>query len=240
MKSLLNKIYFINIILFAFVACNNSLNDCESKSNPYGLKIINCIDDYNKLIKENPEMELIDLEKLIPNIVLDIKYATKDNFTKEIIYTEAKAFARKPVAEALKKVQDSLAHHNLKIKIYDAYRPYAASVKFYEVYPDSNFVANPKYGSRHNRGCAVDLTLLDLATGIEIPMPTVYDDFSEKAHPEYKNFSKDVIENRAFLFNIMAHFGFKHYPTEWWHFDYQGWENYPLMDLSFEQLKKTK
>lgn len=240
MFSFIQKKYFIILLLFVFTACNKSVNECEPHSNPFGLKIIYCSNDYNKLVKENSEMELIDLEKLIPNIVLDIRYATKNNFTKEVIYTEAKAFARKPVAEALRKVQDSLAHHNLKIKIYDAYRPYAASVKFYEVYPDTNFVANPKYGSRHNRGCAVDITLLDLSTGIEIPMPTDYDDFSEKAHPEYINFSKEIIENRTFLFNIMAHFGFKYYPTEWWHFDYQGWENYPLMDLSFEQLKNTK
>lgn len=233
------KKYFFSvlILLFAFlVACNKLVQECEEYYNPYGLEIIYCVEKYNKLVEENPDMELVDIEKIIPNIVLDIRYATKNNFTKEIIYTEAKAFARKPVVEALKKVQDSLAHHNLKIKIYDAYRPYAATVKFYEVYPDTNFVANPKFGYRHNRGCALDITLLDLSTGKEIPMPTEFDDFSEKAHPQYPNFSKEIIDNRTFLFDIMSYFGFSHYPTEWWHFDYQGWENYPLMDLSFKDL----
>lgn len=213
-------------------------DDCKQKPNPYGLKVINCIEDYKKLVSDNPQMELIDLEKSIPGIVLDIRYATTDNFTKQVIYTEPRAFARKPVAEALKQVQDSLVRLGLGIKIYDAYRPYTATVKFYEVYPDTNFVANPRYGSRHNRGCAIDITLIDIRTKREIPMPTVFDEFSEKANPNYMDFEPEVIKNRTLLFNIMSHFGFQHYPTEWWHFDYVGWDKYPLLDISFDQLRK--
>ncbi len=236
MKKVKIKFFGLHFIIFVFFlsSYNNSTNG--NSNNPYGLNLIDKIESYKQSISKNADMELIDLEKLIPGIKLDIRYATKNNFTGEIIYTIAKAFARKPVALALKKVQDSLAFHNLGLRIYDAYRPYSATLKFYEVYPDTNFVANPKYGSRHNRGCAIDLTLIDLNTNQEIPMPSEFDDFSEKAHPDYMDLTPEVIENRTFLFNIMSHFGFTHYPTEWWHFDFSGWENYPLMDLSFEEL----
>ncbi len=200
--------------------------------------VISDIQKYREQIAENNLMELVDLEIHIPGIVTDIRYATSNNFTGEQIYTEARAFARRPVSEALGKVQDSLSAHGLGLKIYDAYRPYSASVKFWEVYPDTNFVADPKYGSRHNRGCAVDVTLINLNTGEKIPMPTDYDDFSEKAHPQYMELSEDVIFNRSLLFGIMRSFGFTHYPTEWWHFDFKGWEKYPLMDISFSDLGK--
>ena len=236
MKKVKIKFFGLHFIIFVFFlsSYNNSTNG--NSNNPYGLNLIDKIESYKQSISKNADMELVDLEKLIPGIKLDIRYATKNNFTGEIIYTIAKAFARKPVALALKKVQDSLAFHNLGLRIYDAYRPYSATLKFYEVYPDTNFVANPKYGSRHNRGCAIDLTLIDLNTNLEIPMPSEFDDFSEKAHPDYTDLTPEVIENRTFLFNIMYQFGFTHYPTEWWHFDFSGWENYPLMDLSFEEL----
>lgn len=180
---------------------------------------------------------MVDVSKIIDDIALDIRYATKNNFTKQVIYTAPKAFARKPVVEALKQVQDSLAFLNLGLKIYDAYRPYAATLLFYEIYPDTNFVANPRYGSRHNRGCAIDLTLIDKNTGNEIPMPSGFDDFSEKAHPDYTNLPDTVLANRALLFSVMSHFGFTHYPSEWWHFDHIGWEDFQLMNISFEDIE---
>lgn len=201
-----------------------------------GLEVIADISLYRAQAAANPDMELVDLESVIPGIVLDIRYARADNFTGEIIYTLPKAFARRPVAAALQRVQAELAELNLGLKVYDAYRPYAATVRFYQVYPDPDFVADPRYGSRHNRGCAVDVTLIHLDSGLEIPMPTDYDEFSERAHPEYPDLPQEVIGNRQLLFDIMAWHGFAHYPTEWWHFDFSGWEDYPLMDLSFEQL----
>ncbi len=200
------------------------------------LYIVDTVEEYLLQVTENIDMELVDIEKHINNIVLDIRYATTNNFTGEVIYTEPKAFLRRPVADALKRVQDSLAHYGLGLLVYDAYRPYSATVKFFEVYPDPDFVADPRYGSRHNRGCAVDVTLINIATGENIPMPTGFDEFTEQAHPEYMGFSEEIIANRTFLFEIMAYHGFTHYPTEWWHFDYEGWENFPLMNLAFEEL----
>ena len=136
-----------------------------------------------------------------------------------MIYTAPKAYLRKPVATALKLVQDSLSQLGLGLIVFDAYRPYAASVKFFDVYPDTNFVANPRYGSRHNRGCAIDVSLLNLETNEPLAMPSLFDDFSLKAHPENMEFPDSILRNRSLLFNIMQHFGFSHYPTEWWHFD---------------------
>lgn len=200
------------------------------------LYVVSDIADYHEQVRQNPDMELVDLEEHIKGILLDIRYATPENFTGEVIYSKPKAYLRKPVAEALKKVQDSLAYYGLGLLVYDAYRPYAATVRFFEVYPNPDFVADPRFGSRHNRGCAVDVTLVDLTTGLEIPMPTCFDEFTERAHPEYMDFPAEVIDNRTFLFNIMAQHGFNHYRTEWWHFDYNGWEDFPLTDLSFEDL----
>jgi D-alanyl-D-alanine dipeptidase len=210
------------------------------KRNPYSLPIIQTMDAYTRQLAKNPEFEMVDLETEIKSVKLDIRYATPNNFTKRIIYSTPKAYARKPVAEALSKVQDSLKHYNLGLKIYDAYRPYAATLMFYEVYPDTNFVANPRKGSRHNRGCAIDLTLIELTSGKEIPMPTAFDDFSKKAHPDNPDLPDTVLKNRAFLFGLMKHFGFNHISSEWWHFDYVGWKDYPLMDLSFDELAKKK
>lgn len=139
--------------------------------------------DYQKSVVKSTANELIDLASFVPGIILDIRYATANNFTKEIIYKQAKAYARKPVAESLKKAQESFAAYGVGIKVFDAYRPYSATVKFYEVYKDTTYVASPYKGSRHNRGCAIDMTLVDLKTGMDLKMPTEYDSFKKEAWP---------------------------------------------------------
>ncbi len=138
---------------------------------------------------------------------------------------------------ALRKVQDSLSKHNIGLIVFDAYRPYSATVKFYEIVKDTRFVADPKVGSKHNRGCAIDVSLYDLSTGKELAMPTPFDDFSAKANATYPELPGDVLQNRALLAGVMQAFGFLIYPDEWWHFDYQDWENYPLMDIPLEELR---
>ncbi len=224
----------LNLCFILFGCTNESKTE---KLNPYNLDITQSKDAYDREVRQNPDWKLEDLSK-IRGIYLDIRYATTNNFTGKVIYLSPRAFARMPVFDALQKVQDSLSHFMIGLKIYDAYRPYAASLKFFEVYPDTNFVANPRNGSRHNRGCAVDLTLVELSTGKELPMPTEYDNFTEKAHPDYKDLPDTVLTNRKLLFGIMEHFGFSYYPTEWWHFDYKGWEKYKLLDLTFEELER--
>lgn len=228
------------VVTCLLLATSSPLPAKKNKTGPAkGVHVVTQIEEYRRMVKENGQMEMVDLEQVIPGIQLDIRYATENNFTGEIIYPRAKAYLRRPVAEALRQVDQFLQKYKAALRIYDAYRPYAATVRFYEVCDNKEFVADPRYGSRHNRGCSVDLTLIDLDTGREFPMPSDFDDFSEKAYPDNMNLPKDVINNRSFLFQVMAKFGFRHYPTEWWHFDFDGWEQYPLMDLSFEDLEKT-
>lgn len=193
--------------------------------------------DYQRQVQKNPDKELVNLEKFIPGIVLDIRYATTNNFTGEQIYNLARAYARKPVAEALKRAQEEFARHGVGIKIYDAYRPYRATVKFYEVYRDTTYVASPYKGSRHNRGCAVDMTLIDLKTGEELKMPTAYDAFTRDAWPSTPVRDPLVRKNRDLLISVMHKHGFKVNASEWWHFDFIGWEKFEVLDIAFEELE---
>lgn len=203
----------------------------------YGVTVVDDTSFYKKEVERDSLKKLVDLEKFIPRIKLDIKYATKDNFVGMKVYDEPKAFLRLPAAYALKKVQEELNKKGLGLKIFDAYRPYSVTVLFYEKIKDTDYVASPCQGSRHNRGCAVDVTVIDLKTGKELEMPTKIDDFTLKAHPDYMDLSDSVKSNRALLTSVMKKYGFAQFPTEWWHFDFSGWENYFLMDLKFDDLE---
>ena len=200
--------------------------------------VISSIKDYQQQVRENPSLKLEEIIKAIPSIKLDIKYATKDNFSGVAVYNQAKAFARKPVIIALAKVQFELSKKGLGLKVFDAYRPYAITEKFWKITPidKKEFVANPKTGSRHNRGCAIDLTLIDLSTGKELDMPTPYDSFAKEASPTYDDIPTKQKQNRNLLIAVMENNGFKVIRNEWWHFDFKGWENYPLMDIPFQKL----
>lgn len=200
--------------------------------------VISSQKEYRALIKEHAEQTLQEIIKEIPSIKLDIKYATKDNFSGIAVYRQAKAFARKPVVDALKKVQKGLTQQGLGLKIFDAYRPYAVTVKFWKLTPldKKDYVAHPNKGSRHNRGCAVDLTIVNLKTGEELKMPTPYDSFTKEAAADYENIPLEEKKNRDFLINIMRQNGFNVIKSEWWHFDFIGWENFPLMDVPFQKL----
>lgn len=192
--------------------------------------------EYLDLVKKDSSRALVDLEKFIPGIVLDVRYATTDNITKKVLYRQPRAFLLKPAAVQLKKVQEELAKEGLGIKIFDGYRPYAVTRLLWDAIKDDRYAAPPEKGSRHNRGCAVDLTLIDLKTGKELEMPTPYDDFSEKAHLNYMKLPAHVIENRGKLITLMKKHGFETITSEWWHYDLKGWSVYPLLDLSFEEL----
>lgn len=222
------------LLLLMIIACSAAI----AQQNKYGLKAMTYA-EYKQSLAANPQKELVDLEKFVPGLVLDIRYATTNNFTKEKIYNLAKAYARKPVAEALKKIQAELKPKGLGIKIFDAYRPYKATVKFYEVYKDTTYVASPYRGSRHNRGCALDLTVIDLKTGKELKMPTEYDSFKKEAWPSTPVKDPDIRKNRELLITVMEKHGFKVNGSEWWHFDFIGWKNFEVMDIDFEELEKN-
>lgn len=191
---------------------------------------------YSLAIKTKPSTRLVELKDYIPGIALDIRYATTNNFTHHVMYKQARAFARLTVAMALKDVEAELKTKGLGLKIYDAYRPYSITVKFYEATRDTGFVANPRKGSKHNRGCAVDLTLIDLKTGKELDMPTPFDSFSRKAAADYPGLPKPETDNRELLKAVMQAHGFKVNRTEWWHYDFNGWQYYPLLDIPFTEI----
>ncbi len=217
-----------------------ALNAQSTKVYNSKLHIVNTMEEYNKSVLENPNNELVDLESFVPGIILDIRYATTNNFTGQKVYESAKAYARWPVAKALKIVQHELKKQNLSLKVYDAYRPYSATVLFYEIYKDTTYVASPWSGSRHNRGAAVDVSIVDLSTGEEIQMPTGFDSFEKTAHPDFMDLPENVIQNRELLMTVMQKHGFRVYDSEWWHYDFMGWEGFPLMDIPFEKLQEKE
>lgn len=204
--------------------------------NKYGLQTTG-LPAYQASLKANPEKELVNLAKATPDIILEIGYATEKNFTGKKIYTLARAYVRKPVATALRQAQAEFKKMGYGIKVYDAYRPYKATVKFYEEYHDTTYVASPYRGSRHNRGCALDMTIIDLKTGKELPMPTPWDAFDTQAWPTAVISDPIIRKNRDLLIAVMERNGFTVYEHEWWHFDFNGWKNYEVMDIDFEELE---
>jgi D-alanyl-D-alanine dipeptidase len=209
----------------------------NGQNTKYGLRATT-LAEYKASLSSHPEKELVDLSRFIPGIVLDIRYATTNNFTKERIYNLAKAYSRRSVAEALKKAQADFNAQGYGIKIYDAYRPYSATVKFYELYHDTTYVASPYRGSRHNRGCALDMTIIYLKTGKEVPMPTEFDSFKKEAWPTTLVSDPAIRKNRDLLIRVMERNGFKVNASEWWHFDFVGYQKYEVMDIDFEELGK--
>jgi D-alanyl-D-alanine dipeptidase len=182
------------------------------------------------LLPARADEPLVDVASFNRTIVIDIRYATPDNFTHKTLYPAARCLLRESVAKRLALVQSDLAASGLGLKVWDCYRPLSVQRKLWELVPDPRYVADPKKGSRHNRGAAVDLTLIDRARGAELEMPTGFDDFSEKAHRDSSQASPEALRNRARLEEAMTARGFAGLPTEWWHFDASGWRAYPLLD----------
>ena len=180
------------------------------------------------------QTNFVDVESF--GIPIDIRYATTNNFMHEQLYPVAKAYLRAPAAHALGDVERELAKENLGIKVFDGYRPLSVTKKMWDKIHNPDFVADPAKGSRHNRGAAVDLTLIDLRTGQELAMPTPYDDFTSRARQDFNDLPADVIANRAKLRDVMVKHGFEPLPTEWWHFDYAGWQRFEIMDVDLRSL----
>lgn len=208
--------------------------------NKYGLVVIGDIDVYQHMVAKDPKKKMVDLEQAVPGIRLQMVYATDKHFVKKRMYSQPKAYLRAVAANALKGAQAELKAKGLSLKIWDAYRPYKVSEMMWELVRDDRYVADPSHGSKHNRGCAVDLTIVNAKTGAELKMPTPYLDFSPKAYHSTTGFSKEVLANRALLRRTMEKHGFLAYNEEWWHYNYAEWGNYELLDISFEQLQALK
>ncbi len=173
---------------------------------------------------------LVDLASLDTTLRFDIRYATADNFTGAAVYPAARALLRHEAAVALIAVQQELRAEGLGLLIWDAYRPLSVQGIFWSLVPDERYVADPAKGSRHNRGAAVDLTLCDLE-GRPLPMPTAFDDFSERAHRDARDWTEEQRRNSERLQSAMERHGFTGLPTEWWHYDLSGWQRYGVLDM---------
>jgi kynurenine formamidase/D-alanyl-D-alanine dipeptidase len=185
--------------------------------------------------------DLVEVVTLDPTIRLDIRYATTNNFTGRAVYKEPRAFLQRPAAEALVRVNRALRDKGYGLTIFDGYRPWAVTRLFWDITPDDQkiFVADPALGSKHNRGCAVDLTLHALADPRQVAMPSAYDESSPRAYATYDGGATGERERRDLLRAAMEREGFFVYPYEWWHFDYKDWREYPVLDLAFDALPPT-
>jgi len=184
--------------------------------------------------------DLVEVVTVDPTIRLDIRYATTNNFMHRPMYNQARAFLQRPAAEALARANQSLRAKGYGVVVFDGYRPWSVTKLFWDSASEAErkieFVANPRKGSRHNRGCAVDMSMYDLKTGSEVPMPSAYDEFSERAFPDYAGGTPESRALRDLLRRAMEAQGFEVYKAEWWHFDYKDWREYQILDIPFEGL----
>ena len=186
------------------------------------------------------EPDLVEIVKLDPTIRLDIRYATKNNFVGKAVYKQPRAFLQRPAAEALVRVNQTFRKMGYGLVIFDGYRPWSVTKVFWDITPEDKkiFVADPSKGSRHNRGCAVDLSLFDLKTGAEVKMPSEYDEMTERAHINYECATPEPKRLREMLRSAMSAEGFSVYEPEWWHYDYKDWKEYPIMNVKFSEIRK--
>ena len=185
--------------------------------------------------------ELVELITLDNTIKLDIRYSTANNLLGRPVYTEVRAFLQRPAAEALVRANKSLRAKGYGLIIHDGYRPWSVTKIFWDATPadKKQFVADPSQGSRHNRGCAVDLSLYDVKTGKEVEMPAEYDEMTERSHIDYRGGSEASRRLRDMLRAAMEAEGFAVYEPEWWHYDYKDWQKYPILNIGFSEIRKT-
>lgn len=185
--------------------------------------------------------DLVEVIKLDPTIKLDIRYASDNNFMATPFYSEARAFLQRPAAQELVAANGELRERGYGILIHDAYRPWYVTKMFWDATPDDKkkFVADPAQGSRHNRGCAADVSLYDMKTGLEVAMPSGYDEMSERAYPNYSGGNADERARRDLLREVMEKHEFTVYQFEWWHFDYKDCTDWPIGNISFEKLNSS-
>jgi len=212
----------------------------DSLPNIYHLKVLNQSSEMKASIKASEFNKMVDIKRIIPDIRLELTYTTPENFMHTVLYSPTTTtFLRLPAAIALKKVQDALRKENLSLKIWDAYRPYRVTLKMWDLIHDDRYVADPAKGSGHNRGIAVDLTIVSLKDGKELDMGTGFDNFTDSAHQDYIKLSENVLNNRKLLRNLMVENGFAIFPTEWWHYYYSEGQ-FDILDFSFEDLMKNE
>ncbi len=222
------------LLIMQFVQAQDS-----TKLNQYGLWVVNNTSTYKNYIATHYNHQLVDIKQYIPTIQFNLQYATKNNFTHTALYPSINTtFASKQLVMQLQKVQNKLAEAGLGLLIFDAYRPYNITQKMWQIIPDDRYAANPTYGSGHNRGIAVDVTIISLTTNKVLNMGTAFDNFSDTAHHSFTQLPSTILNNRSLLKTTMEQFGFTALATEWWHYSLPNAKQYALLNISFSQLKK--
>lgn len=223
-----------------FITTVISVSAQSNALNKYGLFVVDDVKVLQSEVAIDSNKQMVNLIKLIPSLILDLRYSTTNNFMHKKLYQPLHTtYLRLPAANALLKVMKELNSEGYTIKIFDAYRPYYVTEKMWEVVKDSRYAADPSKGSGHNRGAAVDVTLVNLKTKKELPMGTGFDNFSDTAHTNFTALPGDVLQNRILLKSVMEKFGFISLDTEWWHFSLANSnKKFELLNLSFKQLKR--
>ena len=196
--------------------------------------------EYRKQVKADSNKKMVELKSAIPGMVYDLRYATSNNFMHRLMYPSKTRFTflRLVAAKALQNAQSKLHEMGLGLKVFDAYRPYAVTEKFWELVHDERYVANPARGSGQNRGTSVDLTIFNLNSGLELDMGTGFDNFTDTAHHSFTDLPESVLQNRLLLKSTMEQNGFKALETEWWHYSLPQSSQYELLNLGFKKLKR--
>lgn len=239
MNKITNQFQLLLISAMVFSTVSIAAQTPDTLRNKYGLWVISNTTVLQQTCMDKPGKIMINLGQTIPQLVFDLRYATTNNFMQQRLYPHIKStWMRKKAADSLAGIQKELAQQGLGLKIFDAYRPYSVTEKLWEPVRDDRYAADPKKGSGHNRGIAVDLTLVDLQTGKELDMGTGFDNFSDSAHHAFTGLPAKTLQNRSFLKAIMEKHGFKALDTEWWHYSLPDASSYELLDIGFAELKK--
>ena len=239
MNKIIHRFQLLLIYGIVFLTCPAAANAQDTVLNKYGLWVITNIHQFQKTTRAEPAKTMIDLKIAIPGIALDLRYASVNNFMHEQLYPRlTTTWLRKPAADLLTVIQNELKQLGLGLKVFDAYRPYSVTEKMWEPVKDERYTADPKKGSGHNRGIAVDLTLIILSTKQELQMGTGFDNFSDTAHHAFTHLPEKVLSNRSLLKTIMERHGFKALDTEWWHYSLPNATEFELLDLGFNDLRK--
>lgn len=232
------ELLVINLVVFLLPAVTAR---CQPAGlNKYGLRVIMDTRELQKSCRSLPGKKMVILAPS-PGLVLDLRYSTPNNFMRQALYPSLRyTFLRKAAADALQQVSVELGGKGIGLKIFDAYRPYSVTEKMWGLVKDDRYAADPRKGSGHNRGIAVDLTLLWLNNGQELDMGTGFDNFSDTAHHAFTALPAVVLQNRQLLKSTMEKYGFKALDTEWWHYYLPDSNNFELLDIPFAELKKRR
>lgn len=186
--------------------------------------------------------DLVEVAALDPTIKLDVRYATANNFMGRVLYSQPRVFLQRRAAQAVARAHRDLRRHGYGLLLFDGYRPWRVTRMMWDATPPAqrSFVADPAQGSKHNRGCAVDLSMYHLDSGREAEMPSAYDEFSERASPAYGGGTAEQRARRDLLRRVMEGEGFRVEPNEWWHFNCRDWRSYPILDVPFEDLPPAR